>query len=94
MKTMGRFAYAVRLTADEKGLSVSCRDLPELRAHGMNSEQALLAAQQALDELFAARMARNELMPTPTERRVEECTVCASLHLIHLAAQRTAPFPP
>lgn len=73
---------------------MSCRDLPELLAHGSNFEHAMQAAQRPLDELFATYVARDEMLPIPSARRIEECTVCLSVRLIVQAAQRTAPFPP
>ena len=61
--------YAVLLTPDDNGtLLVTCPDIPELTTFGVDREDALLRAADALEEALAARMAARSDVPVPTER--------------------------
>ncbi len=67
---MERFEYAVALTpADEGGFVVTCRDLPQLITQGETVTDALSAAADAMDEVFAASMLAKLDFPAPSKTR-------------------------
>ena len=67
---MERFEYAVALTpADEGGYVVTCRDLPQLITQGETVADALAAAADAMDEVFAAYMLAKLDFPAPSKAR-------------------------
>ena len=72
---MERFEYAVALTpADEGGFVVTCRDLPQLITQVETVADALSAAADAMDEVFAAYMLAKLDFPAPSKtRRDERC---------------------
>ena len=64
------FEYAVALTpADEGGFVVTCRDLPQLITQGETVADALSAAADAMDEVFAASMLAKLDFPAPSKTR-------------------------
>lgn len=70
---MERFEYAVALTpADEGGFVVTCRDLPQLITQGEGVADALAAAADAMDEVFAAYMLAKLDFPVPSKARLGE----------------------
>ena len=59
--------YTVILTPDDNGtLLVSCPDLPEVTTFGEDEEDAMQRAADAVEEAFAARIARREEIPPPS----------------------------
>ncbi len=70
---MERFEYAVALTpANEGGFVVTCRDLPQLITQGESVPDALAAAADAMDEIFAAYMLAKLDFPHPSKPRRDE----------------------
>ena len=68
-----RFRYAVRVVGDHSGgFVVSCRDLPECLTSGLDEGNALLEAQDALEEAIAGRIDDGEPIPEPSPRRSGE----------------------
>lgn len=81
---MERFEYAVSLkAAEEGGFVVTCRDLPQLITQGEDIVDALAAAADAMDEVFAVYMQRKLEFPAPTKVRRGE-------YLIAPTAETTA----
>jgi len=71
---MQRFAYAVTLTADEDagGFVVTCRDLPEAITQGDSLEDALEAAEGALEAAIEMRVKDGLEIPLPSKARKGE----------------------
>ncbi|HEY9870750.1 MAG TPA: hypothetical protein V6D08_16410 [Candidatus Obscuribacterales bacterium] len=73
---MERFEYAVQLKpATEGGFVVACRDLPELITQGTDFNDALAAAADAMEEVFAAYILGKRDFPKPTRARHGEFMV-------------------
>lgn len=84
---MERFEYAVTLTpADEGGLVVTCRDLPQLITQGEDVADALTEAADALDEVFAAYMQGKLNFPAPSKARRGEYIVAPPAETMAKAA--------
>ncbi len=84
---MERFEYAVTLTpADEGGLVVTCRDLPQLITQGEDVADALTEAADALDEVFAAYMQGKLDFPAPSKARRGEYSVAPPAETMAKAA--------
>ena len=84
---MERFEYAVTLTpADEGGLVVTCRDLPQLVTQGEDVADALSEASDAMDEVFAAYMQGKLLFPAPSKARRGEYRVAPPAETMAKAA--------
>jgi antitoxin HicB len=75
--------FAVRLAADESGLRVSCRDLPEVLTWGDDAASALAAAEDAIEVVLAAAMDDGRDIPEPSGPKRGE-------HLVALPAQLSA----
>lgn len=62
------FRYPVTLEAEagDEGLTVSFPDFPEAITEGSTKASALVAAIDCLDEVIAARIARDEALPFPS----------------------------
>lgn len=62
------FAYAIVLKPDDNGtVLVTCPDLPEVTTFGEDEADARLRAADAIEEALAARMARRQDIPLPTQ---------------------------
>ncbi|TAM57946.1 MAG: type II toxin-antitoxin system HicB family antitoxin [Rhodanobacter sp.] len=84
---MERFEYAVALTpADEGGFVVTCRDLPQLITQGESVPDALAAAADAMDEIFAAYMLAKLDFPHPSKPRHDEHRVAPPAGTVAKAA--------
>lgn len=60
--------YAVILEPDDNGtILVTCPDLPEVTTFAVDEEDAMQRAADAIEEALAARIARHEVIPTPSE---------------------------
>jgi antitoxin HicB len=84
---MERFEYAVLVKpAEEGGFVVTCRDLPELITQGDDLNDALSAAADAMDEVFAAYILGKKEFPTPTDRRADEYSMAPPPETVAKAA--------
>src|SRR5581483_3072944 len=65
---MRQFTYAMKLTPDKKdgGFVVTCRDLPEAITQGETIEEALVEAEDCLEEAIAARIDDERDIPLPS----------------------------
>lgn len=65
---MHKVGYAVRVYGSKAvvGCFVSCRDVPELFAHGEDVAEALLSASRALGSTFRRYKAAGRAAPTAT----------------------------
>lgn len=71
-----RFQYALGLEpAEEGGVIVFCRDLPQIVTQGEDLETALAEAADAMDEVFAVYMQAGLAFPEPSEARKSEHVV-------------------
>lgn len=62
--------YSVKLTKDDNGtMLVSFPDFEDAITFGDDEKDALFHAQNALDEVIAARIACREFIPEPTHRK-------------------------
>ncbi|MFZ3237687.1 MAG: type II toxin-antitoxin system HicB family antitoxin [Stellaceae bacterium] len=60
--------YAVILTADDNDtVLVTCPDLPEVATFGEDTDDAMQRAADAIEEALAARIARREDIPGPSD---------------------------
>jgi len=68
---MQRFTYPVTLTPDahDGGYVVTCRDIPEVVTQGENVEDALGAAEGALEAAIEMRIEDGMEIPVPSSRR-------------------------
>ncbi len=66
-------AYLSRAAPDE--IVVSFRDLPECLTSGTDTEDALAAAADALEEALAGRIDDGEPIPAPSEAERGDCSV-------------------
>jgi antitoxin HicB len=81
------FEYAVLLKrAKEGGFVITCRDLPELITQGESVSDALAAAADALDEVFAAYILGKLDFPTPTKARRGEYLIAPPAETVAKAA--------
>lgn len=70
---MKRFKYPVLLTpAKEGGFVVTCRDLPALITQGVDEQDAIAQAVDAMDEVFATYMIQGLDFPEPSKERGRE----------------------
>lgn len=84
---MERFEYAVTLEpAYEGGFVVTCRDLPQLVTQGEDVADALAAAADAMDEVFAAYMQGKLTFPAPSKARLGEYRVAPPAETVAKAA--------
>ncbi|MHB8310730.1 MAG: type II toxin-antitoxin system HicB family antitoxin, partial [Metallibacterium sp.] len=84
---MERFEYAVALTpADEGGFVVTCRDLPQLITQGESVADALAAAADAMDKVFATYMLAKLDFPHPSKQRRDEHRVAPPPEAVAKAA--------
>jgi antitoxin HicB len=84
---MERFEYAVLLKPSEKGgYVVTCRDLPQLITQGEDRDDALAAAIDAMDEVFATYMKRKLDFPEPSKVRRGEYAVAPPAETVAKAA--------
>ena len=68
-----RLRYPAKLEADSAGeIVVSFRDFPECLTSGANQAEALVEAQDALEEAVAGRIDDVESIPTPSRRHKGE----------------------
>lgn len=81
------FEYTVALTpAEEGGFVVTCRDLPQLVTQGEDLADALSAAADAMDEVFAAYMQGKFDFPVPSKARRGEYRVAPPAETVAKAA--------
>lgn len=75
---MQRFAYPVTLTADEVdgGFVVTCGDLPEVITQGYTLEDAIEAAEGALEAAIEMRIEDGLDIPLPSKDRKGEHLAC------------------
>jgi antitoxin HicB len=84
---MELFQYPVLLKpAREGGFVVTCRDLPELITQGENLSDALAAASDAMDEVFAAYIAGKRNFPAASKARRGEYLVAPPAGTVAKAA--------
>jgi antitoxin HicB len=83
---MERFDYAVRLSADDGGFVVTCRDLPSLITEGNDKADALAHAVDALDEVFATYMVEGLVLPPPSEPKRGEYLIAPPAETMAKAA--------
>jgi antitoxin HicB len=84
---MELFEYSVLLKpAKEGGFIVTCRDLPELITQSEELSDALVAAADAMDEVFAAYIIGKRDFPTPTKARRGEHIVAPPAATVAKAA--------
>ena len=84
---MERFEYPVLLKpADEGGFIVTCRDLPQLITQGEDTVDALEAAADAMDEVFAAYIKGRLEFPVVSKQRRGEYLVAPPAETIAKAA--------
>ena len=60
-------SYPIRLTTDEGGVRVSCRDLPELLTWGDDEAEALAMAPDAIAVLLSDAREAGFPVPAPSE---------------------------
>jgi antitoxin HicB len=68
----GRLAFAARLAPDKDErprLVVTLCDLPEAITEGRDEREALVCAADCLEEALAGRMARGDVIPSPSRAR-------------------------
>ena len=59
--------YPINFTDDDNAtILVTSPDFPELTTFGLNADDALKRAKDALEEAIAARISRGEEIPTPS----------------------------
>lgn len=63
---MRELKYAVRLTEDDGGYVVTCRDLPEAITQGDTVDEALSQASDCLEEAIAGRIDDDRHVPAPS----------------------------
>ena len=78
------FAHLWRAGLDE--IVVSFRDLPECLTEGGDEMEALIHAQDALEEAIAGRIDDDEPFPVPSERRPGEYSVAVPTNMAAKAA--------
>lgn len=84
---MERFEYAVKLAAaEEGGVVVTCRDLPQLVTQGEDEADAIKEAADAMDEVFAAYMLQGMTFPAPTKAKRGERLVAPPAETVAKAA--------
>jgi antitoxin HicB len=84
---MNRFQYPVLFTpAEEGGLVVTCRDLPQLITQGDTEQDAIEQAADAMDEVFAAYMIEGIEFPEPSKARRREHLVAPPAETMAKAA--------
>lgn len=77
---MQSFVYPVALAeAPEGGFIVTCRDLPELITQGDNRDEALEAAEGALQAAIEMRIQDDEDIPAATETERGEVEVAVAI---------------
>ena len=77
--------YAVLLKKEPSGrYVVTCRDLPRLITQGESIEDTLLQASDAMDEVFAAYILNNLMLPRPRPKKRGEYMV-TPLAIIEIA---------
>ena len=82
-----RFIYPALLEHIEAGeVVVSFRDLPECLTSGVNEAEALVQAQDALEEAIAGRIDDGELVPTPSAPETGERLVAVPADMAAKAA--------
>lgn len=59
-------AYPITITPDGDTVLATCKDFPELTTFGVDKDDALLHAVDALEEAIAARIASREDVPKPS----------------------------
>lgn len=71
---MQRFAYPVTLAADETdgGCVVTCRDIAEVITQGDTLEEAIAAAEGALEAAIKMRIEEGVEIPQPSKMRKGE----------------------
>jgi antitoxin HicB len=80
---MHNFEYAVKLArADEGGLVVTCRDLPELITQGEDLQDALEQASDAMAEAFAMRIDDGLDFPIPSACKRGERVVAPPVEMM------------
>ncbi len=86
-----RFAYPARLARDEAGrLLVTFRDLPEAGTDGTDRAEALLEAEDCLEEAIAGRIWRGDPIPFPSAPRARDVLVVVPAVMAAKAALYTA----
>ena len=82
-----RLRYPAKLETDASGeILVSFRDVPECLTSGADQAEALVEAQDALEEAIAGRIDDDDPIPTPSRRRKGE-------HLIAVPPDIAAKLP-
>jgi antitoxin HicB len=72
---MNPLRYAVKLSAEDHGFVVTCRDLPEAITQGASRAEALEAAAGALQAAIKGRLLDRDDVPQPTAARRGEALV-------------------
>ncbi len=82
-----RFIYPARLRrAGSDEIVVSFRDLPECLTSGGDEAEALIEAQDALEEAIAGRINRGDAIPTPSARQAGEHRIAVPADMATKAA--------